>query len=291
MKEIKELYSIMSLTQKHSLTEIERELEFLQTPLSEIEEKEEYIAEQKKKSDLQYDAMLDTYKHKTIADYEIMRQQALNKIKEMDNIEQKINYILETAENIRNAVKGLYYHAAFKDSCRVVFMIEVCRNMIVEGATLSEIVRYVPGTQMGDIYNLAKRYFGIEMDVTEEERKEIEEYKSIEINGKYYCINDLFGKSFFMEDAPQYNKNKDVWNFKGDANSYDICQACTKWTGAELNYPYYLKGDRVKYAKSFDEVLEAVLRWTETFSIEGVEKFYGVQELHMIKSIQDKVLA
>lgn len=88
---------------------------------------------------------------------------------------EKLDYMLKTAEEISDAVYHLQYNEIYKNGCYIAFAIQVCKNMLEAGVSLTEIVKYVPRTSISDIYHLGERYLGIDVNVSDEELKLIEE--------------------------------------------------------------------------------------------------------------------
>ena len=52
-----------------------------------------------------------------------------------------------------------------------------------------------------------------------------------------------------------------------------------------MNCLYHIGNKSIQYAKSFAEILDVVLKYARKFIIDGFEKIYGVQGLHMIRKI------
>lgn len=125
---------------------------------------------------MKYDALDGKYKRKSEKDYEKQRLAALKKLENMEDVSQQIEFIVKTAKEIDEGIKHIAYNNAFKECCEILYRMEMCRHMAEAGATLTEIVKYVPETEMGDAYHLLEEHLGISMAITDEERKQIEKF-------------------------------------------------------------------------------------------------------------------
>lgn len=169
------MFELADEMSNYSIDDVESAIEILETPI-EKQLRHEYIrmAFQEKKY-LKLDAMDNKYKRQTEADYEEIRKNSLKKLKGMNDPIEKLDYMLKTAEEISDAVYHLQYNEIYKNGCYIAFAIQVCKNMLEAGVSLTEIVKYVPRTSISDIYHLGERYLGIDVNVSDEELKLIEE--------------------------------------------------------------------------------------------------------------------
>lgn len=236
---------------------------------------------------IQYDAFGSTYMRKDVNEYEKLRQRTLREIEMEDDVFKQIGLIVERSKEIKEGIKGIYYNDAFRKCCKIPFMVEVCKNMILAGASLTEITKYVPESVMGDIYHLAKDHLGLHIELTEDERKEVEKYDNEPEEKKIRVMTAwrrLFGKGIPHEKDGR-------WTLDDDDKSYDSYEMACLYAGCELSYPYYEDGIKnPKYVDTFEEVLEKVMLFPEDISIEGLERAYSTQEYHLVLVLQEKIL-
>ncbi len=236
---------------------------------------------------LQYDAFGNTYKRKSVSEYEQMRQLTLLQIENEKDIYKQVELLLSRSKEIKEGIQGIYYNDRFRECCKIPFMIAVCKNMILAGASLTEIVKYVPESMMGDIYHLAKDHLGLHIELTEDERKEVEKYDNEPEEKKVRVMTAwrrLFGKGIPHEKDGR-------WTLDDDDKSYDSYEMACLYAGCELSYPYYEDGTKnPKYVDTFEEVLEKVMLFPEDISIEGLEMAYGPQEYHLVMTLRKKLL-
>ena len=237
---------------------------------------------------MQLDAFDNRYKRKGENDYERLRLRTLQEIENEEDIFKQIDLLLERSKEIREGVKGIYYNDAFRDCCMIPFMVEICKNMIIAGGSLTEITKYVPKAQMGDIYHLAEDHLGLHIDINEEERKEVEKYdkqRDERVIGKTNIWQQLF-----MNGIP--HRKDGMWIMRDEEDKiYSTYQMACYYARCDLSYPYY-KGEikNPRYAETFDEVLEQVMLFPEETSIEGLEDAYSQQEYHLAMTLRKKLL-
>lgn len=124
---------------------------------------------------MRMDIHFERYQGITIDGYEKLRTDVLEAVQNEADTQKASEMIIECGEKLKDAAFYINYHRAVENTCKVFFMIQVCQKMIKAGATLSEILKYVPDTKPRDVYNLAKDYFNIELPLSEDERKLVEE--------------------------------------------------------------------------------------------------------------------
>lgn len=237
---------------------------------------------------MQMDAFDNCYKRKNEEEYERLRLRTLQEIEKEEDIFKLIELLLERAKEIKEGIKGIYYNDMFRDCCQIPFMVETCKNMIHAGATLTQIAKYVPGTQMGDIYHLVEDHLGLHIDLTEEEKKEVEKYDCE--TGEVAIGTTNVWQQLFMQGIP--HKKDDMWIMREEEDKeYTTYQIACYYSGCELSYPYYSKGIKnPRYAESFEEVLEKIMIFPQDNSVEGLEKAYSEQEYHLLMALRQKLL-
>lgn len=259
----------------------------LETPVSELALREYLNFKSIKDDYMQYDAMEDTYKRKSEDVYEQLRQRTLILIENENNVLKQVKLLMETSKEIREGIKGIYYNNTFRDCCKIPFMINVCKNMILAGASLTEIVKYVPESQMGDIYHLAEDYLGLHLALTEEEKAEVERYDKEDGENKVRRTN--VWQQLFVKGIP--HKKDGVWTMDDDPSTYDTYGMACRYAGCELSYPYYKEDVKnPRYADTFEEILEKTMLFPQDISIEGLERAYSPQEYHLVISLREKLL-
>lgn len=170
-----------------------------------------------KKKYMQFDVFSDTYKGKTLDDYEEQRQRALKKISAEKDIADSFSVAIKETAEIREGIHGINYNEMYKSCCKIVFMIEVCRNMMLQGASLTEISKYVPGGQMGDIYHLATDYLGITLELTKEEEAEVKRYDEMVERGKQNTVNmQAIMRWRFLDGIPHKQSDNSGWSVDGE---------------------------------------------------------------------------
>lgn len=237
---------------------------------------------------MQLDALDNRYKRKGKEEYERLRLRTLKDIEREEDIFKQIQLLLERSQEIKEGIKGIYYNHMFRDCCKIPFMIETCKNMILAGATLTEIAKYVPGAQMGDIFHLAEDHLGLHIELTEDERKEVEKYDGK--RGEMAIGTTNVWQQLFMNRIP--HKKDDMWIMREEEDKeYTTYQMACYYSGGELSYPYFNKGIKnPRYAESFEEVLEKIMLFPQDNSIEGLEKAYSQQEYHLLMTLHKKLL-
>ncbi len=280
MSKMNEFITLISKAYSYSLEDLDKAVDILQEPVERQCLREYLHLKRAKKEYLQMDALEGTYKGKREADYEKMRIRAVKKFEEMESYVEGAQYLIKTAEEIEEGIKFLNYNETFKDCCNIAFQIEMCHNMVIAGATFSELIKYIPGAQPGDIFHFVERYMGIKMDVTVKERELIEQSE----------IERTIWKGTAGEGVPFYDFDEDCWRLDKDKTEYDAVGVAKKFIQAELQYPFFKDSVQPTYVNSFDEVLHALMKAPEVFSIEGVEEYYGVQERNILKSVKEKMI-
>lgn len=261
----------------------------LEQPVEELVLREYLNGKVAKDEFMQYDAFRDTYKKKDANDYEELRRRTLKAIETEEDIFKQIELLLERSKEIKEGIKGIYYNDRFRECCKVPFMVETCKNMILAGASLTEITKYVPESIMGDIYHLATDHLGLHLEITEDEKAEIERYDKQMENGEQTEGHTNVWRQIFTKGIP---KQKDgVWTLNDDDKLYNTFEMACHYAGCDLSYPYFQDDVKSpKYADSFEEVLENVMLSPKDTTIEGLERAYSQQEYHLVVTLRKKLL-
>lgn len=249
----------------------------------------EYLSMKNAKNEfMQLDAFDNRYKRKDKEEYERLRQRTLQDIEREEDIFKQIELLIERSKEIKEGIKGIYYNDVFRECCQIPFMVETCKNMIHAGATLTQIAKYVPGAQMGDIYHLAEDHLGLHIELAEEERKEVEKYDRE--RGETTAETTNLWQQLFMYGIP--HKKDDMWIMREEEDKkYTTYQMARYYSRCELSYPYYSKGIKnPRYAESFEEVLEKIMLFPQDNSVAGLEKAYSQQEYHLLMELRQKLL-
>lgn len=242
------------------------------------------------KENLAQDVFDKKYKRKSKEDYEVLRREALEKVKSIESIPEQIEYLTQVVEEIEDGVQFIAYNECFEDCCLAKFRIETCINMVREGVSLTQIVKYVPGVEMGDVYITVHDMLGIPMEVTEEEKQQIAAFKDkISRKGKI-TLADIFKSKVFVEGIPHYNSYNLCWEWRNREQQYNTMDAAKSFSQTHLEYPYYCGNIRQEHGYSFEDVVYKLMMEPEEFSIEGLEEYYGIQERNLLKQVKEKML-
>ena len=273
---------------KYSDKEIQEAIDILETPVGEQMFTQRCSVRKLREEYLGTDAFRLTYKGNEASDYEQRRKEVLKKLESMSDISEKMDYLIEEAKDIREGIYFLNYNEALAKSLKPPFMIEICKNMMLSGFTLTEICKAVPGAQMGDIYHLGERYLGITLELSEEEQRQVEEYNSQDDESNTVNVVKQLTE---RRGLPHYDSEKECWTLKDDDGTYDATDAARLYAGCDLKYPFYRDNSmQPEYADSFDEILGKLLKYPRDISIEGMEKLYGAQELNLFRKTKEKLL-
>lgn len=271
-----ELYDILEKKyefNKYSDKEIQEAIKVLETPVGEQMFTQFYTIKKFREEHLDIDAFRNTFKGKNDTAYEKYRQEALKKLESLNDECEMLDYLIKEARFIRDGVYFLNYNEALAKSLRPPFMIEVCKNMMLAGFTLTEICKAVPCSQMGDIYHLGERYLGITLELSEEERKQVEEYDFQDNDRSTVDVVRWWKEN---KGLPRFDSEQDCWKLEGNEEEYNATDTAKFFASCELKYPFYRNNStQPEYANSFDEILNELLKYPRDISIEGMEKMYG----------------
>lgn len=273
---------------KYSDKEIRDAIKVLETPIGEQMFTQHYAIRKLREEHLGTDAFRLTYKGNEDSDYERRRKAALKKLESMSDTCEMLDYLMEEAKCIREGVYFLNYNEALSKSLKPPFIIEVCKNMMISGFTLTEICKAVPGAQMGDIYHLGERYLGITLELSEEEQRQVEAYDNQDDEENTV---DVIKQLKERKGLPHYSSEEECWTFEDNDGKYDATDAAKCYAGCELKYPFYHDNSaQPEYVDSFDEILNELLEYPKDISIEGLEEFYGCQEINLFKKTKEKLI-
>lgn len=296
MSELNKLLSAKSIFDTYSEDDIERAIAVLNTPIH-TQMIRSYLEMKNAKRDyLQLDALDGKYKRKDSEDYENMRLAAVSKLESMENMTEKVEFLMRTAKEIAEGIQYISYNEAFGDCYQVKVMIEMCRNMAASGKfSLTDICSAVPNTIPGDVYKLCTKYLGLEMELSKEEQRQVKEYEKQESEEKQYTAREIFSMLSEVtpsEYVPMYNGETGTWKFAESDKAYDTLEAAQVFAVCTLEYPYYYKNKNLPvYANSFDDVLKVIMTVPdpEEISFTGLETHYGIREMNLLRMVKEKV--
>ena len=227
--------------------------------------------------------LLNKFKGKNSEDMEMYRQKVLKDISEENDIFKKLEKLEEAAKEIDDFVFYYLFNNEYQKACLVAYRIDMYSRMLMAGATITEICKIFPGSAPGDVYEFAVKYLGLEMNLSEEEKKAVEEYNST--SSETICLKDYCNKALKYFDVPKYIKRDNMWKLSGEEVTYTTYSMASKIVGNGLSYPYFLADEALYYAQSFEELLKIVMMNFDEIHFNGVEKFYGCQEMKFINNL------
>lgn len=290
MSKIEELYNIAQSLKCENREEVIDALCFLNQPIADYVT-EDYLNVKDLKRYMQFDVFYDTYKRKSLKDYEEQRLEALKQIDTTDNIAEDFSIAIRETAKIREGIHGINYNEMYKSCYKIVVIIEVCKNMMLQGASLTEISKYVPGSQMGDIYHLATDHLGMNLELSKEEKTEVKRYDEMMEKGNQNSVSlrDIM-RWAFIDEIPHKQSDESGWSIDGK-QIYDPCTMACIFAECQMSFPYYYE-DNVNptYAKNFDELLEKIMLQADRVSFGGLEMAYSSQEWNLINRLQEKLL-
>lgn len=289
---MKDFEKILSINEKMSNI-AEKEVKRIYRSINEtvgkkLQREESWLGREKK--NIAHDVFDRKYMRKSEGDYEVLRLEALEKIKSMESITEQIEYLTQIVEEIEEGVQFIAYNACFEECCFTKFKIETCINMAREGASLTQIVKYVPGVEMGDVYVTVHDVLGIPMEVTEEEKQQIEDFKEESLSEEKITMADIFNAYARLKGIPQYISRELCWEWEGCEQQYNTMDAAKTFSQTHLEYPYYCGNIRQEHGYSFEDVVYKLMMEPEEFSIEGLEEYYGIQERNLLNRTKEKML-
>jgi len=104
MERLNEIMSTVSKVQNYSQNEIESAIDILSTPIEILCKQKIRKMDKISKEYFMQDEVYGTYKGISKLGYEEKRLKALEKLERMDNITEKIEYVLEAADEIPSGV-------------------------------------------------------------------------------------------------------------------------------------------------------------------------------------------
>lgn len=289
---MKDLEKILVLNEKISNI-AEEKLRGIYRSINETVEKKlerEKSRLKREKNNFVHDVFDKKYMRKSKEDYEMLRQEALDKVKNMRNISKQIEYLTQVVEEIEEGIQFIAYNECFEECCFNKFRIETCINMAREGASLTQIVKYVPSVEMGDVYVTVHDMLGIPMEITEEEKQQIAAFKDNMYKEEKITLADIFYTNALMEGIPRYSSRELCWKWRGCEQQYNTMDAAKTFSQTHLEYPYYYGNIRQEHVYSFEDVVYKLMMKPEEFSIEGLEEYYGIQERNLLNRTKEKML-
>ena len=243
-----------------SIKEIKTAIETLSVPIQEQIKCREYVIGDFM-SHFRVDVLRGTYKKLRVDDIEKTRVKILEEIDQEEDILDKIEMLLKTAREIEEYVIFFSYNRLLKRCCRELFTVEVCRNMMTSGVSLTEICKYVPKTKMGDLFRMAKEFFGIDLVISEEERRQIEEFKKQDKESNKIELN--------VQELVEKLSNHDEQSTAGGKKKRIIVE---KETTDLLNECLHLKLDVSTMESDGGDVCKALMDWVKEEREQGIEQ-------------------
>lgn len=289
MSNWKEMIDNIIQIQNISSEEFQNALRILETPFEELLQKKHRDLTDYRENNLMFDMLDGTYCKLNKNGLELLRTCTLDSKSQETNPVKVADIIISVAKQLDEAAERMEYNQACYNAVITVFMIEVCKQMMFNGASLSEILKYVPRTSASDVYKLGERYLGYKMNLTEEERQMVD--KDAALTGTNQTINlaDAF-KIFFHDEIPKKNGNQ--WSLQCGDNTLSGTAAyiAQLFTESEMCYQYKNEKDKTLFATTFDNVIDALLTDPKHFSINGCEECYSKMELDLLQRVQMKML-
>ena len=97
-----------------------------------------------------------------------------------------------------------------------------------------------------------------------------------------------------MNNVPTYSREEDCWyvNAPHGVVYGDISYVVSEFCGDGLFYHYWIGNNprEQDHTHGFEGVLEAVIQYPESFSIQGFENQYSMQEKRLLLTLQNKLL-
>ena len=242
------------------------------------------------KNNFVHDVFDKRYMRKSKEDYEMLRQEALDKVKKMRDIPKQIEYLAQVVEEVEEGIQFIAYNECFEECCFNKFRIATCINMAREGASLTQIVKYVPSVEMGDVYITVHEMLGIPMEITEEEKQQIDAFKEKSFSEEKITMADIFNANARLKGIPRYSSRELCWKWEDCEQQYNTMDAAKTFSQTHLEYPYYCGNIRQEHGYSFEEAVYQLMMEPEKFSIEGLEEYYGIQERNLLNRTKERML-
>lgn len=92
--------------------------------------------------------------------------------------------------------------------------------------------------------------------------------------------------------TPTYNYEEKLWGVETYSGTYcgDLSYISYMTCGITMSFPYRYGDGAVDYAENFEQVLSALNRNPETFSIRDYESKYSEQERRLLAALQEALL-
>lgn len=270
------------------MDELEKAIRIMETPFDDLLIKKRLELTEYRKESMSYDVLHDTYKKIDRSTYERIRTGAVETEGKspVEVAEQTIKF----AKTLDEAATRMEYNRSCHEAGIAILMVEVCKHMMFAGATLTEILKYVPRTRPADIYHLGERYLGYVMELSEDERRLVEEDDAKSKCRPTVDVASLL-KFPFTDGIPHIKNGQ--WELDSNGTTVvgapsDIAQ---HFVDARMHYPYKDGNGNLKFKSNFEAILEALMENPEEFSVEGCEESYSKMELDLMQRVQKKMIA
>lgn len=92
--------------------------------------------------------------------------------------------------------------------------------------------------------------------------------------------------------TPIYNHDENLWGVETYSGTYcgDLSYISYMTCGITMSFPYHHGDGAVGYAENFEQILSALNRNPEMFSIQGYESKYSDQERRLLAALQEVLL-
>lgn len=281
-------------TQNISLKELRKAVRILTTPFDELRFLKKLDLEKyQEKYNMSYDLLNGTYKELDEDAYERLRKESF---KDEDKPLEKIaENTIKTANMLDEAANYMEYNRFCHKAGLAALTAEVCKHMIFAGATLTDILKYVPRTHAADIYHFSERCLGVVMNLTDEERRLVEEDEAKHSETK----KKEGGQKISLADLLKYRLTTGVPHIKDDKWELECSDTTIVGTPSEIaqhfvdarmNYLYKDRFGNLKFKPGFEAVLEVLMQDPDDFSVEGCEESYSRMELDLIQRVQKKMV-
>lgn len=108
------------------------------------------------------------------------------------------------------------------------------------------------------------------------------------------CTKDTPPSSLAISNSPTYSRSEGCWyvNTPHGVEYGDIHYVVSEFCNDGLIYCYWVGDNPTEHdhTHGFEGVLEAVIKYPESFSIQGFENMYSTQEKRLLTNLQNKLL-
>lgn len=274
--------------QRIPLDELEKAIGIMETPFDELLMQKRLDLTEYRKEHMSYDVMHDTYERIGRSTYERIRTAVLET--EGKSPVEIAEHTIKIAKMLDEAATRMEYNRSCHEAGIAILMAEVCKHMMFAGATLTEILKYVPRTHPADVYHLGERYLGYVMDLSAEERRLVEEDDAKAECKPTITVNSLL-KYPFTNGIPHKRNGQWELDSKGTTVVGTPSDIAQHFVDARMYYPYKDGNGNLRFKSDFDAILETLMEKPEEFSVEGCEESYSRMELDLMRRVQKKMIA